>query len=63
MTSDMDWLTSDEDERQRFLDDPMSHFAYTVQGYRDIIHMIQEVNTEKNNHEYSFVFINIYWYW
>ena len=47
MTSDMDWLTSDEDERQRFLEDPMSHFAYTVQGYRDIIHMIQEVNTEK----------------
>lgn len=47
MTSDMDWLTSDEDERQRFLDDPMSHFAYTVQGYQDIIHMIQEVNTEK----------------
>ncbi len=47
MTKEMDWLTSDEQEKRKFLDDPMTHFVYTVQGYRDIIHMIKEVNSEK----------------
>lgn len=47
-SSGMDWFTSDEHERRKFLDDPMAHFAYTVQGYRDIIHTIQEVNNEKS---------------
>lgn len=45
---EMDWITSDEVEKKRFLDDPMSHFAYTVQGYRDIIHTIKEVNSDKS---------------
>ena len=48
MTNDMDWLTSDEDERKKFLDDPMAHFAYTVQGYRDMTEMIKDVNSDKS---------------
>ncbi|MFR7591036.1 MAG: alpha/beta fold hydrolase [Longibaculum sp.] len=43
--SEIDWLTSDEMEKKKFLDDPMSHFSYTVQGYRDIIDVMQEVNS------------------
>ena len=48
MTNDMDWLTSDEDERKKFLDDPMAHFTYTVQGYRDMTEMIRSVNSDKS---------------
>lgn len=48
MSDEMDWLTSDVSEKKKFLEDPMAHFAYTVQGYRDIIHTIQEVNHEKS---------------
>lgn len=60
--SEMDWLTSDEHEKKKFLEDPMAHFAYTVQGYRDIIHTIQEVNSEKsimNIPSYLSVYIGI----
>lgn len=46
--SDVDWLTSDEEEKQVFLNDPMTHFSYTVQGYRDIIEMISEVNSDES---------------
>lgn len=41
----IDWLTSDEVEKNKYLNDPMTHFAYTVQGYRDILHTISEVNS------------------
>ena len=42
------WLTSDESQRRRYLNDPMTHFAYTIQGYRDIVHSIREVNSEES---------------
>ena len=44
----MRWLTSDEGQRQRYMKDPMTHFAYTVQGYKDIEHIIKEVNSEES---------------
>lgn len=46
--SEVDWLTTDDAERQIFLNDPMTHFSYTVQGYKDIIEVIQEVNSEES---------------
>lgn len=46
--SDVDWLTSDSQERKIFLNDPMSHFAYTIQGYKDIIQTVKEVNTDES---------------
>lgn len=42
------WLTSDENQRHRYLNDPMTHFSYTIQGYRDIVHSIREVNSEES---------------
>lgn len=45
--SDVDWLTSDENEKKKYLDDPMTHFSYTIQGYRDIIRCINEVNSDE----------------
>ena len=47
-SSDVDWLTSDEDEIKKFLSDPMTHFSYTVQGYRDIVSVMQEVNSDES---------------
>ncbi len=44
--SDIDWMTSDDTEKMKFLNDSMTHFSYTVQGYRDIVHCIQEVNKD-----------------
>lgn len=44
--SGADWITSDLQEREKYLEDPMTHFAYTIQGYRDIVHMITEVNKD-----------------
>lgn len=41
----IDWLTTDEKERVKYLKDPMTHFAYTVQGYKDIVDVIKEVNS------------------
>lgn len=46
--SDVEWFTSDPLERQKFLSDPMSHFAYTIQGYKDIIQTVKEVNSEES---------------
>lgn len=46
--SEIGWLTSDHQERKKFLRDPMNHFAYTVQGYRDIVHLIEEVNSDES---------------
>ena len=43
--SEVDWLTSDDKERKKFISDPMSHFTYTVQGYLDIMNLIDEVNS------------------
>lgn len=44
--SDIDWLTSDEDEQRQYLNDPMTHFTYTVQGYKDIVKAVNDVNTD-----------------
>ena len=40
------WLTSDSQERQSYRNDPLSYFAYTIQGYRDILQTILEVNAD-----------------
>lgn len=42
----MEWLTSDVHERKKYLADPMTHFAYTIQGYFDIMQVTREVNNE-----------------
>ena len=47
-TGEFDWLTSDNEELQRFLKDPMTHFAYTIQGYKDIIRTVNEVNSDES---------------
>lgn len=33
---------------RNFLSDPMTHFSYTVQGYRDIVSVMQEVNSDES---------------
>lgn len=45
--TEADWLTSDEAERMKYLNDPMTHFSYTVQGYKDIIESVHEVNSDE----------------
>ena len=60
--SEIDWLTSDEKEKEKFLEDPMTHFTYTVQGYRDIIKVMEEVNTNESISkipEYLSIYIGI----
>jgi len=47
VTSEVDWLTTDEEEKRKFLNDPMTHFSYTIQGYRDIVRTIHEVNQDE----------------
>jgi len=44
----IDWMIQDASEQQKFLNDPMTHFSYTVQGYRDIVSIIKEVNSEES---------------
>ncbi|MCD7809807.1 MAG: alpha/beta hydrolase [Erysipelotrichaceae bacterium] len=46
--SPVDWITSDVNEQKKFLDDPMSHFVYTIQGYKDIITLEHEVSKEES---------------
>lgn len=43
---EVSWLTTDENELKSFLNDPMTNFSYTVQGYKDIVDTIHEVNSE-----------------
>ena len=40
------WESNDEDEMQKYLNDPMRNFVYTAQGYRDFLSLVSEVNTE-----------------
>lgn len=44
----VEWLTSDAHERKKYLSDPMTHFAYTIQGYSDIMQVTREVNSEES---------------
>lgn len=44
--SNIDYLTSDEAQRIQYLNDPMTNFTYTVQGYKDIVRAIYDVNTD-----------------
>ncbi len=46
--NDVEWMTSSEKEQKVFLKDPMTHFTYTIQGYRDIMSCVKEVNTEES---------------
>lgn len=42
--SEFDWLTTDEDELEKYMNDPMAHFAYSVQAYNDIIENVVDTN-------------------
>ena len=44
----MSWYTSDHYQRQIYLDDPMTHFAYTIKGYEDILDTLIEVNSSSS---------------
>lgn len=41
------WLTKDERLLKDYLDDPMTHFIYTIQGYEDILTACKQVNKEE----------------
>ena len=42
--TEMDWLTSNEEELAKYMADPMAHFAYSVQAYNDIIENVVDTN-------------------
>lgn len=46
--TEVEWFSSDEEEKKKYLDDPMSHFIYPVQGYRDLIKTMNEVNGDES---------------
>jgi alpha-beta hydrolase superfamily lysophospholipase len=43
----LSWLTNDDEERKMYLDDPMTHFIYTLKGYEDIITTLKQVNSNE----------------
>ncbi len=46
--NDAEWLTTDKNERHKYLKDPMTHFVYTAQGYYDIFNLIEEVSGQES---------------
>lgn len=40
----IEWLTSDKEQREIIKEDPMANFDYTIQGYKDILSLIKDVN-------------------
>lgn len=44
---DKNWFSSDEEERQKYIQDSMSDFVYTIQGYKDIFRLVREVNSDE----------------
>ncbi|MCD7894478.1 MAG: alpha/beta hydrolase [Erysipelotrichaceae bacterium] len=46
-SSPVSWLTSDENEQKKLLEDPMAHFIYTIQGYKDILSLLHDVSKEE----------------
>lgn len=45
--SRIDWMTKDEEQKKAYLDDPMTHFIYTLQGYEDMLTTLQQVNSQE----------------
>lgn len=43
----VDYLTSDPQERKRYLDDPMTDFTYTNKSYCDMLHLVRLVAKEE----------------
>lgn len=41
------WLTKDKNQIKDYLDDPMTHFVYTLQGYEDILTAMIQVNSKE----------------
>lgn len=41
------WLTKDKKQIKAYLDDPMTHFIYTLQGYEDILTASKQVNSQE----------------
>lgn len=40
-----DWLTRDEDEVQKYIDDPLCGFLFTANGYLDLFNLLNYVNS------------------
>jgi lysophospholipase len=45
--TEVDYLTTDPKERERYQEDPMTNFAYTNKGYKDIFRIIKNTNNQK----------------
>lgn len=55
----LEWYTSDENQRRVYLEDPMTHFVYTLKGYEDILLTLKEVNSQISIREIP-TFLSIY---
>lgn len=42
----IDYLTSDPQERQRYLEDPMTNFTYTNRAYKDMLNLVHLVSKD-----------------
>lgn len=59
---ELGWWSSDQEERKKYLSDPMTHFSYTIQGYRDIVELTKAVNTAEGiakTPEYLSIYIGV----
>lgn len=59
---DKNWFSSDEEERQKYIQDSMSDFVYTIQGYKDIFRLVREVNSDDSVYkipEYLSIYIGV----
>ena len=45
--TDADWLSRDEGEVDRYVNDPLCGFPLTVSGYRDVLYLQSEINGRK----------------
>lgn len=58
----LEWMTRDEHQREAYLEDPMTHFIYTVKGYEDILNTLKEVNSNDcilNTPDYLSIYIGV----
>jgi len=45
--SDVDWVTSDKEELQKYIDDPMCGFLFTNQGFASMLRMVKFIQSDK----------------
>ena len=46
-TSDKDWVTTNPEELQKYLNDHKTQFVFTISAYKDMLKVLQFVNTNK----------------